>query len=280
MEIKNRISFDYEKVPELYRYLVNNDIAIEELMPNSTVYLFDIYESSPHWEYISDILKKKGVSTLCETIFSKKELSEARWLKMRSKWRNGYPLPIDGNEYRTITYTSEKYCEECGCGLQQVDAFRINKALNWGKRHFMMLNWVEDELFVSEVAKEILQREGYSHISFHEVKNKRGTEVIPGIWQMKMHGLIERGLLDEQERIREVLICPKCGSKKHHPNGRGMYKFRKEVFGDAPDIVRTTDELGWGSGSSRMIIVSQRFYQTILKNHLERSLVFEPIELV
>ncbi len=279
MEINKHVCFRCEDAPELVKYVLNNHISSVDI--DETFCAFDIYESSPHWEYISSVLQAKKISVCySETHFSKEELNAAKWLQVRSQWRNGYPQPQAGFEYENITYTRKDHCEECGTGLKQVDSFRIKKAPNWGKRHFMMLNWVEDELFVSTVAKEILQREGYASISFREVKNRNGREVLQDIYQLVISATIAPGIIDNQSCFRDIHICPKCGNKRYHPNGIGMYKFRKEVFENAPDIVKTTDETGWGKGSSPLIIFSQRVYQTIVENHLDRGLVFEPIELV
>lgn len=47
-----------------------------------------------------------------------------------------------------------------------------------------------------------------------------------------------------------------------------------------PDICRTHEDWGWGKGADRLILISQRMYRTIVDNRLDRSLVFEPIQLI
>lgn len=277
MEINRHIAFRNNDATELVIYLQNNNISYDIGKDFSSI---DIYESNPHWKHISEIVRNKDLFNFTETIFSKEELQKAEWLRVRSQWHYDYPQPENAFKYETITYTREIYCQKCGCGLKQIDSFRMKKAPKWGTRHFLMVNWIADELFVSETAKTILQNEGFSNISFLNVKNKKGTELLSNIYQMAIHSFLENGFVEHQERLHEVLICPQCGSKKYHPNGIGMYAFKKNIFENAPDIVKTSDWYGWGRSASHLILIRQKVYQCIIKNHLDKSLVFEPIELI
>ena len=143
-----------------------------------------------------------------------------------------------------------------------------------------MLNWVFDELFVDGVAKNILEKEGITGISFLEVKNKKGTEVLEDTYQMIIHNRLSPGIVTKRRSIDDIYVCAECGVPKYHPTGMGMLALKKEIFEGAPDVVKTAEIFGWGHAAPTEIIVSQKVYQTITKNKLERSLVFEPIELV
>ena len=53
-----------------------------------------------------------------------------------------------------------------------------------------------------------------------------------------------------------------------------------EIFEHAPDIVKTGEVFGDGHYIARIILINQKVYRAIVDNHLERGLVFEPIELL
>lgn len=59
-----------------------------------------------------------------------------------------------------------------------------------------------------------------------------------------------------------------------------LKKLMEEVFTNAPDIVKTSEKFGGEYHSGSKIIVSQRFYQFVMENHLGSVLEFKPIELL
>ena len=276
MEIKKHIVFCDDEEPELIQYLQNNNIKYRVGEIISTV---DIYESSPHWAYIGKYAEKRDISCLSDTVFSKRELEEAEWLSVRSKWHFEYPQPIDDNLYQTITYSVDHHCKACGQSLEQVRPFRVKKAPKWTNRHFLMLNWIADELFIEENTKRLLEKE-FPFLSYCEVHNKNGTEVFEDFYQIVIPVLSEAGIIENQRCIGEVLVCPDCGKKKYHPNGEGMLQMKRKIFEGAPDMVKSIEMFGWGCGADRVIFISQKMYRFIVSNQLERALEFAPIDLI
>lgn len=276
MEIKRHVTGRPDDDFELFKFVKENGITYKE---DSIVFAFDIYESSTHWPFIREYLRANNGTALNETEFSREELENAEWLKIRSQWRNGYPQPESGFKYETITYTRDNYCTECGSGLKQIDSFRIKKEPNWGKRCFMMLNWIADELFVNESTKKLLEHE-VNGISFCEVKDKKGIDIIPDIYQMVIPVSTREGLIEDPETLHDALVCPSCGIKRFHTNGRGMLTFKKESLVDAPAVVKTCEIFGWGKSSSHQILINRDVYQLLTKNKLDRGLEFKPIRLI
>ena len=278
MEVKKHIVFGCKECPELLRFLKKNEIPYEDGSP----IVLDISDQSPFWPAIQAYVNKyeKTIICLSETCFTKSELKAAQWLRVRCKWRNGYPQPEDGFGYEKITYTDECHCKECGSGLAQIDSFRMKKEPKWGKRHFMALNWVEDELFANETAKALLQDARFSGIEFREVRNKNGSQVLPDVYQLVIPNLLDAGLEPDRPSVDEIHICPYCGVAKYHPTGIGMLAFKGDIFHNAPDIVKTTEVFGWGHSASREILIRQNVYQFLTANHLDRGLVFEPVEII
>lgn len=277
MKINKHIFFNELIAPELVEYLCKNNIPYSSA---NRLVVFDILQSNPHWQDISSIVTEKRISCLSETSFSKKELSEASWLSVRSQWRNGYPQPESNFGYQRITYSEDMYCNECGNGLRQVDAFRMKTSPKWGNRHFMMLNWVFDELFIDDKAKEVLIENGFSGIQFTSVYDKQGKSVLPGVHQLHIETLSDYGLVEGQDNVSNVVACTVCGITKYHPSGIGMHSFYKNTLANMPDVCKTSEIFGWGKSASRLILIRQSVYNSIIENHLDRGLVFAPINLV
>ena len=276
MVINKHIFFDQAKTPELADYLQQNNILHKNL---NGLITFDIIHSDPHWPVINVIIERNHISCISETSFSKKELSSAEWLTVRSQWRNGYPQPEGNFGYQRITYCDDQYCAACGSGLRQVDSFRMKATPKWGSRHFMMLNWVFDELFMDDDAKGVLTDAGFSGIRFMEVKNKNGSAVLPGVNQLIIETRSFPGFVTGRPDVRNIAVCRVCGIPKYHPSGIGMHAFRKEALNDMPDICKTAEIFDWGKSASRRILIRQNVYRAIMENHLERGLVFAPIDL-
>jgi hypothetical protein len=96
---------------------------------------------------------------------------------------------------------------------------------------------------------------------------------------MVVTDILPSGISLNGQSVDKVFMCPKCGTLKYHPTGIGMHSFHREIFKNAPDIVKTHEVLGWGHSASRLIIVNQKVYQLITQNKLDKGLVFEPVLL-
>ena len=276
MDINVYICFRTDEAPKLIDYFEKNQIPY---VSGEMVCSVDILQSSIYWPAIYDFINEYQLLVFRETLFTKAELAAAEWLKVRSKWRAGYPQPEGNFEYECITYNS-RHCDLCGCGLEQIDSFRIKKLPKWGKRNFFELNWIGDELFVSDRAQQVLEQKNITGISFKEVKNKNGTEVIPNVRQMFIHNLLCAGMIEDGSYIKDTYICPKCLTKKFLPSGIGMMQFHREIFKNAPDVVKTAEIFGSGHYAARDIVIRNHVYRALTENSLDASLVFEPIKLV
>ena len=276
MRVNRHIFFDPEKVPGLEEYLASNRIPYESM---DAGIVFDIADDSEYWSAISRLAAGFSVC-MSETVFTDQEKREAEWLLLRSKWKNGYPQPESSFSYRNITYTAEHFCPACGIGLRQIDSFRMKTSPKWGGRHFMMLNWIDDELFMDETAMTILQNSGLTGFTFLPVKDKTGTKPLPDICQLVIERAAGPGLLTGGSDIDDVCACKQCGRLKYHPTGIGMHRFSGDALRSLPDICRTHESFGWGQGAGKRILIRQDMYRCLVEHHLDRGLVFEPIEVV
>ena len=277
MEINRHICLRLEENPELFLYMDKNGIPYDG---TGGLCSFDILESEPHWDNIRRLLGNQKYFCLYNTIYTKEELAAAQWLTVRSIWRCGYPQPESGTSFEVITYSPEGRCTNCGGGMRQISAFRMRKTPKWGRRHFMMLNWIGDELFVNDDAKKLLSDSGLTGFGFGDVYDKTGKEILPCVNQIVVHNLLPAGLAPKEPTINRTYTCPDCGRIKYHPIGIGPCAYRREIFENAPDIVRTNELFGWEYWVQRDIIVSKNFYRFVVDNQIDRGLEFEPIELV
>lgn len=277
MEIWNHFTFRKDMHPLTTQYILNSNIQYKH---GEILSVVDISENDPHWEELSRLLKLDNNTYLSETKFSKEELCSAEWLTVRSQWYYDYPQPEDHYRYTELTYSKEHSCSDCGMGLVQQDSFRFKRTPKWGKRNFCMTNWVYDELFVSPKAKELLESSDLKGVSFLNVLNKSGREVLADIYQMQIPYILRKALETSSDRIKKISNCPICDKRKFLSNGRGKFEFKKEIFLNAPDFVKSAEQFGSGLIASRLILVSQKAYRFIVENKLDSSLVFEPIDLV
>ena len=159
MRIKHRFVFDSRGNSfDISKLLNQQGVKFRYSEPFTT---FELFEDQKCFEEIIKCLVPFNVSrNLPEAIYTQEEINTAKWLTVRSSWRNLYPFPRENMGYRYTTYDAADFCERvgsywCGKGLIQRDNFVLEKEPNWGPRNFLMINWVDDELFISQKAEEI-----------------------------------------------------------------------------------------------------------------------------
>ncbi|MCD7036334.1 hypothetical protein LRR81_18985 [Metabacillus sp. GX 13764] len=276
MRFKHRYTFNVGN-KKLEEFLTLNEIPFEL---KYGIGVFEVFEDDEHWEEINKNTNHYDLLSLVETIYSPKEFNNAEWLSVRSKWRWEYPQPEGKMEYRHITYNDEKLCIGCGRGLVQKDSFRLKKTPKWASKYFLMLNWVEDELFISSKAKEELQKSSLKGIHFYDVKRAKDNVSFDDVYQLHIKEKLSPGMIEDNETIASTIQCHKCGGTKFIHNGKGI-KYKKSVFNKVDvDIIKSAETFGDGHMCARIILVSQEFFQFIKNNKLGRNLEFEPILLV
>ncbi|QKE76100.1 hypothetical protein HPK19_25185 (plasmid) [Arthrobacter citreus] len=277
MRFKHRYCFSKGN-KKLEQFLTLNEIPFDL---EYGIGVFEIFEDNEHWEEINKNADQYDLLSLVETIYSPKEFINAEWLSVRSKWRWAYPQPEGNMAYEHITYNDENLCDGCGRGLVQKDSFRLKKTPKWSSKNFLILNWIEDELFISSKAKTELQKSRLKGIDFYEVKKSAKDNVIlDDVHQIYINVQLDPGMLSENDTIASTLHCKECGGTKFITSGRGL-KFKKNIFDNIDvDIIKSSETFGDGHMCARIIFVSQEFFQFIKKNKLDRNLEFEPILLV
>lgn len=278
MRIRHRIAYNKDSISKNFiDFLLTNDAKIEET--NSFIGVAYIFEEEEYISKLNFFYQKENISPIIDVIYTKDEFDKALWFSFRPKFRFEYPQPDDESAYRNLTYNSSKFCFDCGSGLIQNDSFRIKKTPRWGKRHFLMLNWIEDEIFCNTFAKDILVANRINGLDFLDVMNHKKNVAFDDIHQLHVKYELEPGLVNFEQSVREIRNCNICGITKYIYSGKGL-TFKKEIFeGLEFDIIKTNELFGEGHICARKIIISKKLFQIIKNNGLDIDLVFEPILL-
>lgn len=241
---------------------------------------FELYEDDRSWKKVRSMMKRYGCSPLTECVYSKEECDNAKWLSVRSRWKWSYPQPERNYEYERITYENEEYCDSCGCGLVQKDCFKVKKSPNWGKRNFLMLNWVYDEIFASDNAIEVLEKSDLKGFSVLDVNIVKNNIIAEDIKQLRIKHILKPCMIIQKDNINKIIDCKKCKQKKLILKGREIYCAEHAFTDINVDVIKSSEVFGEGYICTRLIFVSNRFYKVITENGLDKDLVFEPINLV
>lgn len=139
-----------------------------------------------------------------------------------------------------------------------------------------MLNWIHDELFISEKVASVLNNSSFLGFQIKNVNDKMGNPHF-GIYQLYINQIIEQGL--KNNSVSKVIYCNDCNRKRYLLKP-GHIVYDRGVFENInDDIIRSNEQFG-EIVCARMIFVSQRFYRFLVEKKLDRGLQFEPILLV
>ena len=279
MKIRHRIIIDRENVSGAFISFLKDKNAIFD-KSTSVLAVVYIYEEDAWKDELYKFYQSELTTPITDVIYSKEEYDNAEWLSIRSKFRFEYPQPEEDSEYIYLTYNSSKYCTSCGSELEQRESFRVNKSPKWAKRHFLMLNWIDDELFLDSCAKECISSNAVSGLKFLNVINHKKNSIFEDFYQIYVEHELEPGMINLEESVKEYRNCVSCGGIKYIYSGKGL-TFRKDIFEDVTyDIIKTKEAFGEGLCCDKKIVISKKLYQVIKDNGLDKGLEFEPIQLV
>lgn len=276
MKIRHRIAYEIDTISDEFVKYLNSQNAIFE-KTNTDIGVAFIYEEGVYIDELYDYYHKENITPIIDVIYTKEEYDKAEWYTMRSKFRFEYPQPED--DYIGITYNDKEFCPNCGFGLIQKSSFQISKAPKWGKCNFLMLNWIEDELFVNAIVKDVFESEKIIGLKFLEVLKYRKEIAIEDIYQIYIKNELEPGLINIENSVKIIRKCNSCNRKKYIGSGKGL-TFKREVFNHlSSDIYKTYEAFGDGLMHAKVIIVSKKLYNAIKKYNLDKKLEFEPISI-
>jgi len=118
MKIRHRIAFNKRRIsPKFLNFLREKKAKFYD--DGTDIVVVYLIEEDEWKNELIKFLRKDGIPSIPECIYTKAEMENASWYRIRSKFRWEYPQPEDCFDYRHITYDSTNYCECCGHGLKQ-----------------------------------------------------------------------------------------------------------------------------------------------------------------
>lgn len=278
MRIKHRYAFlNHNDIKKIIEFLNKNKIKYDITNDNLLI-IVEAYEDESYWNELEKIMIKHRKEPITEKVFSSKELEDAEWLRVRSRWRWEYPQPED--EYTKITYDDSSYCSSCGCGLVQQRNFLLKKSPKWGNKKFLMLNWIEDELFIPDDVKNMLLKTDLKGFNFRTVDNFKTKEILNNIHQIEIKNKLDTGMIFGSRDIVKEINCKQCGHKKVIIYGGSVLKINRNLFDESKyDIVKSNEKFGDGLMCASFIFISRKMYRLIKDNGWTKNLELEPIYL-
>ena len=169
-----RIVFNTEKT--IINYIESIGIKVDSNEINAVFYIEENHEK---FQDVQEKMKNYDFRVTVSTKFTKKEKDNAKYLVVKITWVNGYPMPDGAMEYREETYDNSHFCLPCGAGLKQNNSFLLKGEPKWGKKDFLKLFWVEDEIFMKKSTYEaVLKPLGINALPVLHYKTKKVLDTV------------------------------------------------------------------------------------------------------
>lgn len=277
MKITQRIGFNATCNPKLGKEFQKLGIKMKESGDRKIALLnyFDICEDDPRWPRVEQILSSAGVRpTMTTTIFTKKEIISAEWVRILPDFIFGYPMPDLDRGFMNVSFNPETQCSTCGIGREQTAPIRLKGEPKLGKNDFMGVNWTFDLFGRPEVFHIMLEKDIQGVEAMPAIHHDSGTP-LKTIKQLRILKE-QRSCIADDNLVRDKTPC---GHIKYNVLTRGMMKFSRDAFSNMPDLVRTHEWFGSGHGAFQLVLASAKFVQVYMENNW-KGLSLAPLELI
>jgi hypothetical protein len=276
MDIYHRVAINSKKDIEFLSVIEKLGIQFRaSVLPGgaSSLIVFDITESDSRWGVVSELIATKGASDIAETFFTKEEILEAEWLRLKSTFEQGYPQPKLHWPIKQLSY--ELTCPKCAI-YKQTNPMRLAKEPSMGRKSFMSLIWADEIFCTPEVIRglEEIKAKGYEAWDAVIHKTDRPSERVR---QLYVPGIASPGVIIDDDLERK--ICPVCGTTKYYPHVKGRMYLKREALLPDTDFMLTHEWFGHGLLAWREMLVSNRVASLIL-NKGWGGVRFKVVELV
>lgn len=300
MKINHRIALRHDDPfwREIDRLGLDYDRGDPDNVLRLAISVLNVTEDQPEWPGVERLVARycPGPHSV-SNVFTQVELDTAEWLQLWASGHHGYPQPEEDFGYQEVTYDLSDYCPHCGIGGVQKAPFHLRAEFKASHSQILQLNWVFDEFFLREEARDGLRSAAITGIDYMSPllhKNGRQSERVAqmvvntklppaldpiGFQPVTCKPQNEEWHTTPRLRPSEAEKVLYCGRVKYHYMHKGPYRFDNNAFAGAPDVVKSHEWFGRGASAHRLVIVSQRFRQAIVTAKW-RGVTFEPIELV
>jgi len=202
MRIKHRYAFRTDDNYKILKFIEERKIKYQPPTSEIPIAAIYIFEDDQNWIELKKIVDEYNLHPITSCEYSKAEYKQASWFKIRTPNHKLYPQPED--EYIERTYDSSCYCSKCGSNKKRLSEFRINGAIKWGKKNFLTLNWVHDQLFINDEVYNELIKSDFVGFDFMDVRNFKSDNIISGIKQIIVINKIPYGLVEDMMSFKKI----------------------------------------------------------------------------
>ncbi len=228
-----------------------------------------IYDDDLYFSEIVNLFSEISIKPQIRLEYTKKELSEAKYLRIWLRRYSGYPQPegLSGKaSYLDYTYDIANFCTNCGSGLVQKDSFYLRKSFSINRYRFGGVYWIYDTFFITTELRDLFVKEGFTGMEFLPVKEIKSKKTFENIVQLKINAIFPAKMKYEKEKI---IDCKECNQK------RDIMKTSSEIF-VSKDIFETLDKdfylsqefTGDGLLCCKHVLISNRVYKFLIKNKI------------
>ena len=243
--------------------------------------VFEISDSNPYFDDIVNFMKDKSKfepQIRCE--YSKKELSEAKYLRIWLRRYSGYPQPeaIDvKNSYINYTFDITNFCTNCGSGLVQKDSFYLKKSFNIERIRFGGVYWEYDTFFITRELQNLFIKEKFTGIEFVPVKNIKTKQIVDNVVQLKINSVFPAKFKYD---IEKVIDCKQCKQKRDIMKMDTEISAPKDILKDLDkDFYLSQESHGDGLLCCKDVLISNRAYKFFIDNKI-KNICAEPINFI
>ena len=239
-----------------------------------------VYDDNLYFNQIVKLFKKISVSPTVTCEYSKKELSEAKYLSIWLKRYSGYPQPEAigvKDSYFNYTFDITNFCTNCGNGLVQKDSFYLKKSFNIERIRFGGVYWEYDTFFITKELQDLFVKEKFTGIEFVPVKNIKTKQIVDNIVQLKINAIFPQKLKFD---TKEVINCKSCNTIKNLRKDDSEIFAPKEILKDLDkDFYLSQEWHGAGLLCCKSVLISNRVYKFFVDNKI-KNINAEPIKFI
>jgi len=274
VKIRHRVTITESKDPEVFALISQYCISFKRtplFKPEQDLITFVVSEDDEVWGKLERLIKENHVPSIVQNDFSKKEILQAAWCRVRLVNHVGYPQPED--EWLSTKFTYADFDRESGIFSHQVEDFRIKQEPQLKNKHFMDLTWPH-EMFAQKEVIEKLQAAGITGWTPRNVIIHNTGKPSKEILQIAVSKITDASAILNNHPTS----TSNSSATKYMPHVRGTLKFTHELLSEPVDIVLSKEWFG-DRTAFREILVSQKVTKLIIENKWN-GLALEPVDIM
>lgn len=264
-------------------------------------YTFDIPENHPMIDRLEHILPEETISNASTDVpsgkdthgdtvlvvyypvYSEEEYCNAKWLSIRSCFSKVHAENQE-SVYRTECILNEpNFRSPIGRHRTHNAPYLIKTAVKWG-RNFIASSLDEHVLFCNDRARKIFEREKLVGLKYSPVIDKSSGKSVANLYQLSsVYTTLDTDIIPLQDSV--PFVCDQCGMRMILlKSTKGRYGVLEGALSGNVDFYQTPPMIAGNSpkgavGGHSEFIISQRMYQVMRANKIDRNVIFTPLDI-